>query len=116
MSIVGVLAVAVLAGGSAIAKEHHRHGGKNQASTQVYTLDGNHGNPEGVAFDKHSGNFFVSSVGDGSIWRGTVGQTSTPVPVFIPGGAGNSATGMKVFRGRLYVSGASTGTIKVYDV
>jgi sugar lactone lactonase YvrE len=115
-------AVALLAGGTA-ALAHGGHGnarghGKHvaNAATVVYTLDGNHGNPEGVAFDKRSGNLFVSSAGDGSIWRGTLGQTSTPVPVFIPGGASNSATGMKVFKGRLYVSGAMTGTIKVYDV
>jgi Cu-Zn family superoxide dismutase len=38
------------------------------------------------------------------------------VPVFIPGAQGSSATGMKIFRGRLYVAGAATGTIKVYDV
>jgi Cu-Zn family superoxide dismutase len=121
-TLVAILALVALAGATA-ALAHDGHGknsgkGKQGGSkaTVVYTLDGNHGNPEGVAFDKRSGNFFVSSVGDGSIWRGTVGQTSTPVPVFIPGGAGSSATGMKIFRGRLYVSGASTGTIKVYDV
>jgi sugar lactone lactonase YvrE len=120
--LVTVAAVVALAGAT-VALAHGRHGnaggqGKHGAgkATVVYTLDGNHGNPEGVAFDKRSGDFFVSSAGDGSIWRGTVGQTSTPVPVFIAGGAGNSATGMKVFKGRLYVSGASTGTIKVYDV
>jgi sugar lactone lactonase YvrE len=87
-----------------------------RAAAVVYTLSGSHGNPEGIAFDKHSGSFFVSATGDGSIWRGKLGDTATPVPTFIPGAAGNSATGMKVFKGKLYVSGASTGTIKVYDV
>ncbi len=38
------------------------------------------------------------------------------MPVFIAGAQGQSATGMKVFRGRLYVAGAATGTIKVYDI
>src|SRR5262249_56531356 len=101
-------------GGHGTGNGHGKHGSKQ--ATVVYTLDGSHGNPEGVAFDKRSGDFFVSSAGDGSIWRGTVGDTSAPVPVFIPGAAGNGATGMKVFRGRLYVSGAGTGTIKVYNV
>ena len=55
-----------------------------------------HGNPEGVAFDKRSGFFFVSATGDGSIYRGRLGDTATPVPVFIPGAAGQSATGLKV--------------------
>jgi len=83
----------------------------------VYTLaEPQHGNPEGVAFDKRSGFFFVSATGDGAIYRGTLGDTATPVPVFIPGVQGNSATGMKVLRGKLYVAGAATGTIKVYDV
>jgi hypothetical protein len=83
----------------------------------VYTLAApEHGNPEGVAFDKRSGDFFVSAVGDGSIYRGKLGDTATPVPVFIPGATGQSATGLKVKRGKLYAAGASTGTIKVYDV
>jgi sugar lactone lactonase YvrE len=83
----------------------------------VYTLsEPQHGNPEGVAFDRRSGDFFVSATGDGSIYRGELGDTATPVPVFIRGAAGQSATGLKVRFGRLYVAGASTGTIKVYDV
>jgi Cu-Zn family superoxide dismutase len=86
-------------------------------TADVYTLaEPQHGNPEGVAFDKRSGFFFVSATGDGSIYRGKLGDTATPVPVFIPGAAGQSATGLKVQRGKLYVAGAATGTIKVYDV
>ncbi len=89
----------------------------NAAPADVYTLaEPQHGNPEGVAFDKRSGFFFVSATGDGSIYRGRLGDTATPVPVFIPGAAGQSATGLKVQRGKLYAAGAGTGTIKVYDV
>jgi sugar lactone lactonase YvrE len=111
---ISIAVLAILAAGTATASaRHNKHSPK---ATQVYTLDGDHGNPEGVAVDKRSGNFFVSSAGDGSIWRGKVGDSSAPVPVFIAGSTGNAATGMKVFKGRLYVSGASTGTIKVYDV
>ena len=76
----------------------------------VYTLaEPQHGNPEGVAFDKRSGFFFVSATGDGSIYRGKLGDTATPVPVFIPGAAGQSATGLKVQHGKLYAAGASHG-------
>jgi Cu-Zn family superoxide dismutase len=83
----------------------------------VYTLsEPEHGNPEGVAFDKRSGFFFVSATGDGAIYRGKLGDVATPVAVFIPGAAGQSATGLKVQRGKLYAAGAATGTIKVYDV
>ena len=86
-------------------------------TADVYTLaEPQHGNPEGVAFDKRSGFFFVSATGDGSIYRGKLGDTATPVPVFIPGAAGQSATGLKVQHGKLYAAGAGTGTIKVYDV
>ena len=54
-------------------------------TADVYTLaEPQHGNPEGVAFDKRSGFFFVSATGDGSIYRGRLGDTATPVPVFIP--------------------------------
>ena len=92
-------------------------GGDAAQPADVYTLaEPQHGNPEGVAFDKRSGDFFVSATGDGSIYRGKLGDTATPVPVFIPGAAGQSATGLKVQRGKLYAAGASTGTIKVYDV
>jgi hypothetical protein len=94
---------------------HPGDGGAQPAD--VYTLaEPQHGNPEGVAFDKRSGHFFVSATGDSSIYRGTVGDTATPVPAFISGAAGQSATGLKVRRGKLYAAGASTGTIKVYDV
>jgi Cu-Zn family superoxide dismutase len=90
---------------------------KNDRKVDVYTLsEPEHGNPEGVAFDKRSGFFFVSATGDGAIYRGKLGDVATPVPVFIPSAAGQSATGLKVQRGRLYAAGASTGTIKVYDV
>jgi sugar lactone lactonase YvrE len=102
--------------GDDAAKRNDDADGDSPAAAEVYTLSGGHGNPEGVAFDGHSGTFFVSATGDGSIWRGKLGDTATPVPTFIPGAAGNSATGMKVVKGRLYVAGASTGTIKVYDV
>jgi Cu-Zn family superoxide dismutase len=109
-------------GGGDVGGSHKEHGGHHDAggedrTADVYTLaEPQHGNPEGVAFDKRSGFFFVSATGDGSIYRGKLGDTATPVPVFIPGAAGQSATGLKVQRGRLYAAGASTGTIKVYDV
>jgi sugar lactone lactonase YvrE len=132
--IVALFAMAALTGGGAVAfadhgsggsggggdhKEHgdHHDPGDNHAAADVYTLaEPQHGNPEGVAFDRRSGFFFVSATGDGSIYRGRLGDTATPVPVFIPGAAGQSATGLKVQHGKLYAAGAATGTIKVYDV
>jgi hypothetical protein len=128
---VALFAVAALTGGGAMAfadrgpggssanEKHsgHHDAGANDATADVYTLaEPQHGNPEGVAFDKRSGFFFVSATGDGSIYRGRLGDTATPVPVFIPGAPGQSATGLKVAHGKLYAAGAATGTIKVYDV
>jgi hypothetical protein len=133
--IVAIFAVAALTGGGAVAfadhgpggssasgsgehgAKHHGDHGRDNRTADVYTLaEPQHGNPEGVAFDKRSGFFFVSATGDGSIYRGRLGDTATPVPVFIPGAAGQSATGLKVQRGKLYAAGAATGTIKIYDV
>jgi hypothetical protein len=114
--IVALSATVALAGSGTVAFAHHGPG-RDKRTTDVYTLsEPQHGNPEGVAFDKRSGFFFVSATGDGSIYRGKLGDVATPVPVFIPGAAGQSATGLKVKHGKLYAAGAATGTIKVYDV
>jgi Cu-Zn family superoxide dismutase len=116
--IAAILAVAAPAAGGSVAYAHHGPGGGGHGSASVvYRLaEPQHANPEGVAFDKRSGFFFVSATGDGAIYRGRLGDAATPVPVFIPGVQGNSATGMKVLRGKLYVAGAATGTIRVYDL
>ncbi|MBI3805193.1 MAG: superoxide dismutase [Nitrospirae bacterium] len=81
----------------------------------VFTLEpSTHGNPEGVAFDRRTGAFFVGTVGDGTIYRGTLDHpTATP---FIPGASGKSAAGMKVSHGKLYVAGAATGILSVFDL
>src|SRR5215203_2997408 len=82
--------------------------------TIEYVLTENHGNPEGVAWDPQTQTFFTGTVGDGTIYRGTLGDTS--VDVWIEGAAGQVAVGMKVWDGRLYVAGGPTGTITVYDI
>jgi Cu-Zn family superoxide dismutase len=93
----------------------HKQGGAETSETKLFTLDpSTHGNPEGVAFDKRSGAFFVGAVGDGTIYRGTLG--SPTVTEFIPGASGKSAIGMKVAKGKLYVAGGNTGTLSVYNI
>jgi sugar lactone lactonase YvrE len=83
--------------------------------TRVFTLDpSTHGNPEGVAVDRDSGRFFVGTVGDGTIYRGSLGRRS--VTPFIAGAPGAVAVGMKVSRGLLYVAGGPTQKVSVYDV
>lgn len=72
--------------------------------------------PEGVASDPRTGFFYVSSSTDGTIFRGHPRRRT--LEVFLPGGADGrtNATGLKVDRqGRLFVSGAATGQMWVYD-
>jgi Cu-Zn family superoxide dismutase len=85
------------------------------AATRVYTLTpSTHANPEGVAADPRSGAFFVGATGDGTIYRGTLGNPD--VEEFIRGAAGKSAVGLKIADGRLYVAGGATGDVVVYDL
>ena len=68
--------------------------------------------PEGIA--NHGDTFFAGSRATGGIYRGNL-RTGTGA-VLVPGQTGGAATGMKVDRrGRLFVSGAQTGTASVYN-
>ena len=81
-----------------------------------YILPGDQVFPEGIAFQESTGYFYVSSTTDGTIFRGHVKDATAEV--FLPGGADGrtTATGLKVDReGRLFVSGAGTGKMFVYD-
>jgi Cu-Zn family superoxide dismutase len=72
--------------------------------------------PEGIAFQQSTGDFFVSSAANGTIYRGNLRETMTQV--FLPAGSvgRTAATGMKVdHEGRLFVSGAGTGQMFIYD-
>jgi sugar lactone lactonase YvrE len=129
--IAGLLAVGALtAGGSvALADNGGGHGGQGNggkaAASTLFTLDDTvaDGNPEGIAFDKRTRQFFVSRTGTGAIYAGTLAST-TATP-FIAGIAPSPnpaptdpklATGMKVRNGLLYVAGANTGLVTVYDI
>lgn len=120
MPILIVLTMALLIGTGGVA--FAGSGDKNQGGaggsadeTVLFTLDpSTHGNPEGVAFDRRTGVFFVGSVGGGTIYRGMLHDPT--VTEFIPGAAGKSAVGMKVAKGKLYVAGGSTGTLSVYHI
>ena len=115
--LVVALGIAALASGSVALADHggRKHGKHGKGMTKVFTLDpSTHGNPEGVATRGGGKVFFVGATGDGTIYRGTVGNPT--VTEFIPGAAGKSAVGMKVRGGKLYVAGGMTGKIYVYSL
>jgi sugar lactone lactonase YvrE len=81
-----------------------------------YILPGDTVFPEGIAFQQGTHNFYVSSNQDGTIFRGDTRREMTTI--FLPGGSDGrtTATGMKVDdEGRLFIAGASSGKIFVYD-
>jgi CubicO group peptidase (beta-lactamase class C family)/sugar lactone lactonase YvrE len=82
---------------------------------RVFALPtGGGGFPEGIAFDAATGDFYVGSTIDGTIYRGNV-ETGT-VGVFLPGQPGRVSLGLALDgRGRLFVAGGQTGAIAVYD-
>lgn len=73
--------------------------------------------PEGVAVDKASGDLYVGSTSDGTIFRAAPGAAE--FEEFLPPGADGrtAATGLKVDpEGRLFVAGRTTGLLFVYDL
>lgn len=88
-------------------------------ASKVFTLapstSGN--NPEGVARDSRSESFFVGTVGTGTIYRATLSDSKLR-PFITPdsGDPADSAVGMKVSGGKLYVAGGATGSIYIYEI
>jgi sugar lactone lactonase YvrE len=129
-AIAGLFAVGVLTAGGSVAladdgggrggRDNDGNRGNNALATTIFTMPAApDGNPEGVAFDRRSGRFFVSRTGTGAIFSGTLDTTAltafiTPNPPIA--GTPPLATGLKVRKGLLYVAGASTGQIRVYDL
>jgi sugar lactone lactonase YvrE len=119
-----LLAVGALTMGGSVARAHdgggHGNGngnGNGALATTIFTMPAADGNPEGVAFDERSGRFFVSRTGTGAIFTGTLDNPA--LQPFIAGGTATGsplATGLKVRKGLLYVAGASTGEVRVYDI
>jgi sugar lactone lactonase YvrE len=68
--------------------------------------------PEGIAVG-NGHTFYAGSRADGAVYRGDL--RTGKGDKFIPGVAGRVATGLKFDRGKLFVSGASTGKAWVYD-
>lgn len=68
--------------------------------------------PEGIAIGKGT-TFYVGSIPTGAVFKGDL-RTGTG-SVLVQGATGRAATGLKFDRGRLFVSGGSTGKAFVYD-
>jgi len=80
-----------------------------------YTIPGDNVFPEGVSLRPGTDQFFVSSTGTGTIYRGTLGKPN--LKVFLPGGEDgrNVANGLRAARDKLVVAGGVTGYVFVYD-
>jgi sugar lactone lactonase YvrE len=95
-----------------------RLGAELRGSRGQYVLPGDAVFPEGIAYQPSTGDFFVSSTGDGTIFRGNVARGAAQP--YLAGGADGrtAAVGLKLddARGRLFVAGGATGKLFVYDV
>ncbi|MDQ3738323.1 MAG: hypothetical protein M3337_04055, partial [Actinomycetota bacterium] len=71
--------------------------------------------PEGVAIDPATGEVYVGSTDDGTVFR--AGLNDSEAEVFLPGGEDDrtAVTGLAVDGDRLFVAGRDTGRIFAYD-
>jgi len=106
--VLSLLLCGAIAAAPAVAK-HHGHG----KGPEVIALP-NGFQPEGITTlgrDK----FLVSSRATGAIYKGSL--RTGKGRILVAGGTGRAATGIKVDRrGRLFVSGAGSDAIRIYDV
>jgi Cu-Zn family superoxide dismutase len=81
-----------------------------------YTLPGDAVFPEGIAYQKSTGQFYVSSTTDGTIFRAHLRDEAASV--FLPGGQDGrtTAVGLKVDdEGRLFIATGALGKVYIYD-
>jgi Cu-Zn family superoxide dismutase len=115
--LAGTITVAAVAQGDHPARHGHagHHGDRHSQLPKSYVLPGNALFPEGMGYDRQTGNFYTGSLLDGTIVRGNVQEPQAEV--FSPAGADGrtSVLGMRTDRSRLYVAGGATGTVWIYD-
>ncbi len=108
-------------GGTGSSEDTSGRGGTTteaSSSAERYVLPGEAVYPEGVAYRPGTGDFFVGSTTDGTVFRGNIGNVGGEAEVFLePGSDGReTAIGMKVDDlGRLFIAGGDSGRIFVYD-
>lgn len=95
-----------------------RGGGQFEQGARIYPLPGEQVFPEGIALNGATGDFYVGSTTDGTVFRANVSEPGTEAEILLqPGSDGRStAIGMKVdAQDRLFIAGGDTGQMFVYD-
>ena len=113
------LAVALLISAPACAATARATGAStappSPAAVPVYTLDGaEHRRPTDVDWDAASRTFFVSTYNEGILYRGGLDDSLTPV--FLHGQPGQTADGLRIAGGRIYVCAGTEHQVRVYDL
>ena len=81
----------------------------------VYTLDGPGGlKPTDVEWHAQSRTFFVSTYNQGALFQGRLDDASTPA--FLRPQPGQTADGVRIAGGRIYVCAGTEAEIRVYDL
>lgn len=81
----------------------------------TYVLPDDARYPEGITVAPASAELYISSVADGSIYRGEL-DTGRLEPYLPAGSDGRTqAVGLKATRDHLYVAGGTTGSVFIYD-
>jgi sugar lactone lactonase YvrE len=105
-------------GGEGIGGNGRSETTQEVSGTERYVLPGEQVFPEGVAYRSDTGDFYVGSTTDGTVFRGNVEGGPKEAEVFLePESDGRTtAIGMEVDEaGRLFIAGGDTGRIFVYD-
>ena len=123
--VVLALALAAVSCGGTGESGGEGDGGNGRSQTmqeasgaERYVLPGEQVFPEGVAYRSDTGDFYVGSTTDGTVFQGNVDGDSKEAEVFLePESDGRTtAIGMEVDEeGRLFIAGGETGRIFVYD-
>ena len=112
------LAVALLIGAPACAATPPATGPPSPATppaVPVYTVDGAaHRRPTDVEWHAELRTFLVSTYNEGILYRGGLDEPLTPV--FLRGQPGQTADGVRIAGGRIYVTAGTEAQIRVYDL
>jgi sugar lactone lactonase YvrE len=121
--VIALALTAVACGGTGGGGEDNDGNVQSQTMQEVsgaerYVLPGEQVFPEGVAYQSDTGDFYVGSTTDGTVFQGNVEGSPKEAEVFLePGSDGRTtAIGMEVDEeGWLFIAGGDTGRIFVYD-